>query len=60
VASGVFSMDNYNAFWHFKAKFIVIETEDPEQRERKRSLNYQERKHVPKIYNELKKGKNTN
>jgi hypothetical protein len=35
-------------------QFIVTNPEDPQRRERKFELS---RKHVPKIYNELKKGK---
>jgi hypothetical protein len=39
-----------------KVQFIVVvaNPEDPQRRERKFELS---RKHVPKIYNELKKGK---
>ena len=37
-----------------KVQFIVTNPEDPERREKKFELS---RKHVPKIYNELKKGK---
>jgi hypothetical protein len=40
-----------------KVQFIVVAAanpEDPQRRERKFELS---RKHVPKIYNELKKGK---
>lgn len=37
-----------------KVQFIVIDPADPEQKEMKFELS---RKHVPKIYNELKKGK---
>ena len=37
-----------------KVQFIVTNPEDPQRREKKYELS---RKHVPKIYNELKKGK---
>jgi hypothetical protein len=37
-----------------KVQFIVTNPEDPQRREKKFELS---RKHVPKIYNELKKGK---
>jgi hypothetical protein len=37
-----------------KVQFIVVNPDDPQRRERKFELS---RKHVPKIYNELKKGK---
>ena len=37
-----------------KVQFIVINPEDPQRREKKFELS---KKHVPKIYNELKKGK---
>jgi hypothetical protein len=37
-----------------KMQFIAINPEDPQRRERKFELS---RKHVPKIYGELKKGK---
>jgi hypothetical protein len=37
-----------------KVQFIVVNPDDPHRRERKFELS---RKHVPKIYNELKKGK---
>jgi hypothetical protein len=37
-----------------KVQFIVIDPEDPQRREKKFELS---RKHVSKIYNELKKGK---
>ncbi len=36
-----------------KVQFIVVDPEDPQRRERKFELS---RKHVPKIYSELKKG----
>jgi hypothetical protein len=36
-----------------KVQFIVIDPDDPEQKEKKFELS---RKHVAKIYNELKKG----
>ena len=35
-------------------QFIVIDTEDPQRRVKKFELS---KKHVPKIYNELMKGK---
>ena len=37
-----------------KVQFIVTNPEDPQRREKKFELS---KKHVPKIYNELKKGK---
>ena len=37
-----------------KVQFIVTNQEDPQRREKKFELS---KKHVPKIYNELKKGK---
>jgi hypothetical protein len=37
-----------------KVQFIVVNPDDPQRRERKFELS---RKHVPKIYSELKKGK---
>jgi hypothetical protein len=37
-----------------KVQFIVINPEDLQRREKKFELS---KKHVPKIYNELKKGK---
>jgi hypothetical protein len=37
-----------------KVQFIVIDTQDPQRREKKFELS---KKHVSKIYNELKKGK---
>jgi hypothetical protein len=37
-----------------KVQFIVIDQQDPQRREKKFELS---KKHVPKIYNELNKGK---
>ena len=37
-----------------EVQFLVINPEDPQRREKKFELS---KKHVPKIYNELKKGK---
>jgi hypothetical protein len=37
-----------------KVQFLVIDPQDPQRREKKFELS---KKHVPKIYNELKKGK---
>lgn len=37
-----------------KVQFLVIDPQDPERREKKFELS---KKHVPKIYGELKKGK---
>jgi len=37
-----------------KVQFLVIDPQDPQRREKNFELS---KKHVPKIYNELKKGK---
>jgi hypothetical protein len=41
-----------------KVQFIVTNPDDPQQQEQRRERKFElSRKHVPKIYNELKKGK---